>query len=525
MFQRSRKAIRKQRKARNPWIIARKAVQFASLFLFFWLFLLGKQAGSTADLVSLVMRIDPLLMLAHLLTSRTFLLSSSVALLLILAAVIFGRAWCGWICPLGTILDIFSLDRWRGERPPPSESWRKAKYMLLLLILAGAALGNLTLLALDPLTIFFRSLSIAIWPATDQALTAIERMLFQVSFLSEVVSRFDQWLRPAVFQTQPLFYRHSLLFAAVFLSVIALNLFAQRFWCRYLCPLGGMLGLVSKLAFFRRRIGEYCKGCDLCARVCPTGTINPALGYASDPGECTLCLDCLETCSRNQIAFSPRISLANWNTYDPGRRDALLAIGAAMASVTLLRSDWLAKREPSHLLRPPGVRETNPDVINFTQCIRCSLCLRACPTSALQPAIVDAGLGGFWTPILIPRLGYCDYSCNACGQVCPVQAIPPLGLQEKRLQVIGKAYIDQNRCIAWSDHRDCIVCEEMCPVPNKAIQLEEAEFWEEDNTRLTVKLPQVLRERCIGCGICEYKCPVNGEAAIRVYIPEAENTD
>jgi NAD-dependent dihydropyrimidine dehydrogenase PreA subunit len=126
-----------------------------------------------------------------------------------------------------------------------------------------------------------------------------------------------------------------------------------------------------------------------------------------------------------------------------------------------------------------------------------------------------------WTPILVPRLGYCDYSCSACGQVCPVQAIPPLTLEDKRKQIIGEAYIDQNRCIAWSDHRDCIVCEEMCPLPDKAIQLEEAEVWGADNTRVTVKLPHVLRERCIGCGICEYKCPVNGEAAIRVYVPEA----
>jgi NAD-dependent dihydropyrimidine dehydrogenase PreA subunit len=212
--------------------------------------------------------------------------------------------------------------------------------------------------------------------------------------------------------------------------------------------------------------------------------------------------------------------MAGWNDYDPGRRDALLAIGAAVTGVALFRSDWLAKREPPHLLRPPGVREANPDVVTFTRCVRCAECLRACPTNALQPAVFEAGLQGTLTPVLIPRLGYCDYSCNACGQVCPVQAIPPLSLEEKRQQVIGKAYIDQDRCIAWSDHRDCIVCEEMCPIPEKAIQLEEAEVWGEDGSRVSIKLPQVVRELCIGCGICEYKCPVNGEAAIRIFIPE-----
>jgi len=121
--------------------------------------------------------------------------------------------------------------------------------------------------------------------------------------------------------------------------------------------------------------------------------------------------------------------------------------------------------------------------------------------------------------VLIPRLGYCDYSCNACGQVCPVQAIPHLSLEEKRNQVIGKAYINQDRCIAWSDHQACIVCEEMCPIPEKAIYLEEQEILLRDGSMTTIQLPHVERDKCIGCGICEYKCPVNGEAAIRVFVP------
>jgi len=103
--------------------------------------------------------------------------------------------------------------------------------------------------------------------------------------------------------------------------------------------------------------------------------------------------------------------------------------------------------------------------------------------------------------------------------VCPVQAIIPLGLQDKRQQVIGLAYIDENRCIPWADYRDCIVCEEMCPVSDKAIKLERAEVLNGDGVLVTVQRPKVIRERCIGCGICEYKCPVSGEAAIRVYAP------
>jgi len=192
-----------------------------------------------------------------------------------------------------------------------------------------------------------------------------------------------------------------------------------------------------------------------------------------------------------------------------------------VAGIALLRSDWLAQRQPSHLLRPPGVRDANPDLVAFTKCVRCGECMRACPTAALQPALTEAGVAGVWTPVLVPRIGYCDYSCNACGQVCPVQAIPPLSLEQKRQQVVGKAYIDQGRCIAWADHRDCIVCEEMCPLPGKAIWLKEELVKDIEDSSSPVKLPQVDRELCIGCGICEYKCPVNGEAAIRVFVPEA----
>jgi ferredoxin len=186
--------------------------------------------------------------------------------------------------------------------------------------------------------------------------------------------------------------------------------------------------------------------------------------------------------------------------------------------VALYRSEAFSWRGHPYLIRPPGGRENDL----LANCIRCAACMRACPTGALQPALAEAGLEGLWTPVLIPRLGYCDYSCNACGQICPVQAIPPLDLSLKRAQVIGQAYLDQDRCIAWADRRDCIVCEEMCPLPDKAIYLEVAEFTGADGQQASVQLPHVDRQRCTGCGICEYKCPVGGEAAIRVYVPQAE---
>ena len=167
------------------------------------------------------------------------------------------------------------------------------------------------------------------------------------------------------------------------------------------------------------------------------------------------------------------------------------------------------------LIRPPGAQ--GPTFA--AQCIRCGLCVKACPTSGLQPSLAEAGLAGLWTPVLAPRLGHCEYSCNACGQACPVAAIPPLALEAKRQTVIGHATIDRDRCLPWADNRNCLVCEEMCPLPEKAILLEEVTLQTVQGETVTVKHPHVLRDRCIGCGICENRCPLNGESAIRVYAP------
>jgi len=121
--------------------------------------------------------------------------------------------------------------------------------------------------------------------------------------------------------------------------------------------------------------------------------------------------------------------------------------------------------------------------------------------------------------VLAPRLGYCDYSCTACGDACPTAAIPRLSLEDKRLTVIGHATIDRNRCLPWADNITCLVCEEMCPLPEKAIILEDVTVTTPTGETVAVRRPSVVHERCIGCGICENRCPLNGEAAIRVYAP------
>lgn len=502
----------------GAWVTTRKIVQYASLAAFILFFIRATQGGWSGSVVNLPMRLDPLMALSHLLASRAAVAGSAVALALVALSVVFGRAWCGWICPLGTTLDLVhpTPARRNKHRESPAQAWRGVKYILLIMILAAALLGNQTLLFLDPLAIFQRTLTVSIWPALNTGVTWVESLAYRIPGFDGPISAIDAWIRPTVLPLAPLYFRDTFLFAGLFAAVLGLDLFAQRFWCRYLCPLGAMLGFIGKASLFQRRLSEPCKGCTLCTDVCPTGTIDPAKGYASDPAECTMCLDCLETCPRGLTTFAPRLSLAPWNEYDPSRREGLLGLGTAFVAVALFRSDGLSARSTPTLLRPPGVPQNNKDLVAFTRCTRCGECLRVCPTGGLQPAVFDAGVEGLGSPILMPRLGYCDYSCNACGQACPVQAIPPLSLDAKRLQVIGKAYIDQNRCIAWAEHTPCIVCQEMCPVPEKAVVLETAQVWAPGGSHAELQLPHMLQDLCIGCGICEYKCPAAGEAAIRV---------
>ncbi len=510
-------ALKKTRRHafRWTWVHSRKLVQGLALLAFILLFLQSRPDGWPGDLVNIPMRLDPLAVLANLLSSKTFLAGSSLAILTLLLTLTAGRAWCGWLCPLGTVLDIITPTR-KKNAVEPADKWRALKHGLLITTLTAALFGNLTLLTLDPLTILFRSLTIAIWPALDRIVTSSQTALFQIPALSDPVSSLDAWLRPYILPPSPIFNRDAWVFLFVFAGVVALNWAAPRFWCRYLCPLGALLGLIGKIAIFRRIVGEDCKDCGICSARCPTGTINPDQGYASDPSECTMCMECLDSCPCSSIEFTPGLKPAAWQKYDPSRRAALSSIGIAIVGAAVFGSDQRSRHDSQFLIQPPGGRENHLT----TTCIRCGECMRACPTSGLQPALLEAGLENVWTPILIPRLGYCDYSCNACGQVCPVQAIPPLSLETKRQTPIGRAYIDQNRCIAWADHNDCIVCEEMCPVADKAVKLIPTEFTKEDRSVVTVQLPIVYRERCIGCGVCEYKCPVNGEAAIRVNVME-----
>jgi MauM/NapG family ferredoxin protein len=312
---------------------------------------------------------------------------------------------------------------------------------------------------------------------------------------------------------QPTFAMNALI-AALFAGVLGLNALAHRFWCRHLCPLGALLGLLSRVSLLRPLVRSNCSRCGHCVTACQLGAIDIHQGHGVVSSECIVCLDCLVACPEDGMGFALHRRLAPGHTYDPTRRQAVAALAAGAAGAALLRTGPHARQPHPQLIRPPGAQD---EVAFLSRCLRCGQCMKVCPTSGLQPVALEAGLEGVWTPRLVPRLGYCDYGCVACGQACPSGAIPPLDLERKRGTVIGMAVVDRNRCWPWAYGIPCIVCEEMCPAPEKAIRLEAVTVTDARGESVVVQRPYVLDELCIGCGICEYRCPVEGQAAVRVH--------
>jgi len=229
--------------------------------------------------------------------------------------------------------------------------------------------------------------------------------------------------------------------------------------------------------------------------------------------ECFVCGNCLNDCPHDALSWQWRTAPEAVNP-DTGvsRRGFFGALLGGAAAVAALRAQP-AEGYPARI-RPPG----SLDELHFLdRCIKCGQCMKVCPTGVLRPALSEAGLAGLSTPVMDMERGYCEYNCTLCGQVCPTGAIERLTIKQKTEKPVrtGTAFLDRSRCLPWSFGRNCLVCEEVCPVSPKAIFKETVEE-EVDGKMVELHRPRINPERCIGCGLCQHECPVNDLAAIRV---------
>jgi len=152
--------------------------------------------------------------------------------------------------------------------------------------------------------------------------------------------------------------------------------------------------------------------------------------------------------------------------------------------------------------------------------------MRVCPNDSLQPAFTEAGLDGFWSPVVTPKIGYCEPSCVLCSEVCPTGAIQRLTLHRKGWVPgegglatplrLGTAVYDREICLPWAKATDCVVCVEWCPVAPKAIYAEDAKVVDVEGKQRMLKQPHVDLSRCVGCGACEFACPLQYQPGILV---------
>ena len=462
--------------------------------------------------VEVYFHFDPLLAVATAVASRAVFTAFALAAITIVVTFLLGRVVCGWVCPLGAVHQFFSwlFKKTKILRPKKivtgGLSW---KYFVLIFILVSALFTLDVVGIADPLSFLYRTIVTSVLPAFGQGfmmLTGFTYNLGLAGFGDKLTQFFETLTVNATF-------RQGFLIGLIFLGFVLLNMFRERFWCRYVCPLGAFLGLASRWNLFKLKVDEQkCIKCNLCTLHCETQA-HPWPGEKWKSSECVYCETCAAICPTAAITFPVKGAPEKLPAVDLSRRKVLTATFLAFFSVPFFRISQAAKRAHEKLIRPPGAL---PEEVFLQKCIKCGQCMKVCPTNALQPALTEAGPEGLWTPVLVPKIGYCEYYCSLCSQVCPTGAIKELTVPEKLNVRIGTAWINKNRCIPYFLGRPCIVCEEHCPTSPKAIKFVMVETKLPDGTVATQKAPVMDLDLCIGCGICETKCPVMDDPAIYV---------
>ncbi len=489
---------------------------------------------------------------------QSFAISIGFILFFLIISLIFGRVFCGWICPFGTFHQIISFFKMKFQKYYDHEVYLKKqriKYIIFAIIFASAIFSINFSGFLDPISVVTKSAAIFLVPATqlivtksyDQVhlkakeeiknnggfFTLLDNLYRPVKdYLEEYVFYFSEPLEVSEGYV-PTHYAYFFVNAFILLLLIGLNLKSTRFWCRVICPLGAMLGIFANRSLMRIQVNDNCTACGDCEKFCQ-GAADVSIKNGFKTSECMYCFNCMNICPHNALdvqwttPVQPQLAILSFkNTLkkvtplprqklDLSKRTWAASFGVGILSYLGFRSSLWEKRSSPLAIRPPGsVKEED----FLRKCIKCSECMKVCPKNFLHPAFLETGIEGMFTPIGIGKLGYCEHTCNACGQVCPTQAIQKLPLYKKQELRIGLAVIRKDKCLTYASQTPCIVCEEHCPTSPKAIWTEKVTFNKKMDGKIqeiTIDQIRVEPKHCIGCAICEYVCPVVDEPAIYV---------
>ena len=449
-------------------------------------------------------------------------LNVGVVLLLILLTLVFGRIYCSVICPLGVFQDVIARFGRIGKKLPysysPALSWLRYGVLAVFVAALVAGVGSFVAL-LAPYSAYGRianSLLQPLWMWGNNLLAYLAERMDSYAFY-EV----DVWMKSLP----------TLLVAVA--TVVVLFVLAWRngrTYCNTICPVGTVLGFISRFSLYRITIDtEKCNGCGLCTRQCKAACID-GKQHKVDGSRCVVCMNCLDVCRKNALSYAPVWKAKKQETDHPAAEDktnlsrrralsttALVLMGGALKAqekkaeeVEMKRDGGLApikdRKEQERLtpIVPPGAQS----IRNMRQhCTACQLCVSVCPSHVLRPS---GGLMTLMQPEMSYERGYCRPECTKCSEVCPAGAILPITKEDKSSVQIGHAVWVKANCVPITDGVECGNCSRHCPT--NAIEMVASDPADPKS----LKIPAINVERCIGCGACENLCPSRPLTAIYV---------
>jgi polyferredoxin len=433
--------------------------------------------------------------------------SAGFAVVLLLT-FLTGRTYCSFLCPLGIGQDLFSRIGGRIKKKFRRFGYKKPFTIIRYSLLASTLMvimvwGIYLLTLLDPYSIFGRFMTYFAKPV----------VIVINNFLGSILHKFDIYTLDHIKINGFKLLAYSI--PALFLFLVGgLSLTKGRHYCNMICPVGTLLGLLSKVSIFRIKFDENkCNRCGRCSLGCKSSCID-SLKHHVDVTRCVVCFNCINTCQEKAISYGlPKLKKEAHKTDADKRKfiagSLLLLLGLPQIARGQEKTTPVPKKASTVRenrttpICPPGagsIKDFNKD------CTACSLCITVCPNVVLQPALFQYGVTGMMQPVMDYHKSFCTYNCTKCTEICPTYALHPLVLEAKKLTQIGKTNFIKDNCIVKTEKTACGACSEACPT--KAVYMIPYEG--------NLVIPEINAEICIGCGHCEYACPTTPYKAIFV---------